>query len=117
MKDKNFTLHENTTYNKHQLTLPQNTSIPVNSFYIKINGKNKNGETFSRLSYVDQNIKLQRRRSMISIETAIHSELIASPGSNPKIIFEVTNNNDYSVAVQFNVQDEKSMLRGLFPAR
>lgn len=97
--------------------LLKNTSIPANPFYIKINGKNKNGEAFSRVTYVDQNAKQLQRRPMLLIETGIHSELIASPGSNPKILFKVTNNYDYSVAVPFSVQDEKSMLRDLFPTR
>lgn len=85
------------------------------SVYVEVSGINKNGEKFSRLSYVNQKDFDNRRIPKILIEVSSRSELIATPGSSPKIIFQVTNNYDYPLRIPFSVQDEKSMLRSLYP--
>lgn len=72
--------------------------------------------SFSRLSHLNQNIQIGKLPSTI-IETSTRSELLVTPGTFPKIVFEVTNNLDRATYLMFACQDEKSLLRNLYPRR
>ncbi|GLV42975.1 uncharacterized protein CBL_13664 [Carabus blaptoides fortunei] len=85
----------------------------VNNMTKSSNGNETDG-SFSRLSHLNQNIQSGKLPSII-IETSTRSELLATPGSYPKIVFEVTNNLDRAIYLTFACQDEKSLLRNLYP--
>ncbi|KAF5294840.1 hypothetical protein FQA39_LY00324 [Lamprigera yunnana] len=88
--------------------------VPKESFYIKVTGNDQAGYGFSRISYLERE-KLSYFVQSLTVEIGAGSELIVRSNQETKIYFEVTNNRDEMIFVNFMCQDEKSMLQQMQP--
>lgn len=90
--------------------------IPHGPFYIQVNGKDANGNEFTRLSYFNANNAIYTLPAL-TVEVGLGSELLVSPNQVSQVFFEVTNNRDQTVFVRFRCQDDKSLLVRMLPVR
>ncbi|XP_017779712.1 PREDICTED: uncharacterized protein LOC108565002 [Nicrophorus vespilloides] len=87
-------------------------SVPEQALYVKVDGKDLQGNDFVRLSYLNSNIQ---PKHPIEIEIDSKTDLLLRPNQNVKIYFEVTNNQNYVVYVNFKCEDNKRLLRWMEP--
>nr|XP_023016638.1 uncharacterized protein LOC111505954 isoform X2 [Leptinotarsa decemlineata]XP_023016639.1 uncharacterized protein LOC111505954 isoform X2 [Leptinotarsa decemlineata] len=115
---RDFLVMDNAYSNNSKAIDVEVIDIPRQPFHVLIQGKDAQGNHFSRVTYLDNytssNIFPQ---PILSIEVGEGSDLITSAGKSSVITFEVTNYRNTAADVRFYCTDEKSILGSMQPYR
>ncbi|KAG5880946.1 hypothetical protein JTB14_010377 [Gonioctena quinquepunctata] len=93
-------------------------NVPRQPFHVVIQGKDIQGNQFSRITYVNEySYSDIFPQPIVSIEVGLGSEVITTGGRSPTITFEVTNYRTTAADVRFFCKDDQSILGTMTPYR